>query len=363
MSAAAPRPSFFEAAYTILELLIGEDAAHSLFEALQISVRTCYLDTSSILGLIHYTIRKQITLPLLVARQMGGVRLVASIEVHDEVPEKILVKCPHEIKMDPAEALAVWQRDFVPAIEFLDPSELPLLSLRVEALSGKDPDDVQSGQLIELLHPHAVYSNDVKHLGDFGVLGERNAHVSIAYLQKAKRDAVVLGIPLGGHIVLTFSMPLLELVAYVVGRLDRRISRSILVAGVTGLAIAMLHPTSRRWLLDHFQGPLAVVSSVFELYADLEMRAQEAEQTLRAVERRADSQPRTACWYAARVLSRSPASLSARKLTDLMVQAGYRSRSKHAHHYVARVLRRHPLLFEEVACGHRWQFRSHVVIE
>jgi hypothetical protein len=360
MSAAKPLPSFFDAAYSVLRGLLGEDNAQALFDALRVSVRVCYLDTNAILGLIHYAIRKQITLPLLMAQRMGGVRLMASVEVRDEVPEKILAKCPREIRMDPEQALSVWQRDFVPAIEFLDPSELPLLSLRVKALSGRDPDDLQSGQLIELLHPHAVYSNDLKHLSEFEILGEKNAAVSIAYLQKSQRDAVMLSVPLGGHIVLTLSMPLLDLIANILGRLDRRIRGGMLTIGLIGLALALLHPTARRWLLSRFQGPLAIVSTVVELYAELELRTAEAEQTLLAVGRGSDAQPQTACWYAARVLGRTPAPLGMRKLTELMVQAGYKSYTQYPHHYVARVLRQHPLLFEEVE-GRRWRLRSHVV--
>jgi hypothetical protein len=340
----------------VLQHWFGESGSRALLETLKISVRACVLDTNSLLNLISYSLRKHSELPLLKAAELGGVRLLASTVVRDEVPEKIREKCPHLIHMDPHAAEEAWYRDFAPHIIFIDTSALPLLSLRVERVEALDRDDMPTGQLIELFSPHTVYSNDKAHLGHFTILGQQNAPVSTAYRDKSIRDTTIVGVHIGGGIVITLSVPAFQGIGRLLGRLDWRLASGIALAGVFCLVIAAKHPRSRRWLQEHWAGLLYLGGQALEAFAEMEQKARKAEQFLVEVGR-TDPPPRLAFHFAARILATAPGPLSSRELTARMIMLGYKSKSEHPHYYVARVLRKHSELFEEIA-GSRWQLRS-----
>jgi hypothetical protein len=358
MRATPSQTTFIGSVFKLFQALLGERTTAELFRTLEISIRSCVLDTNSILSLISYSVRKGCELPLLRAAEIGGVRLIASTTVRDEVPEKIAEKCPHVIHMDPARAHEVWERDFAPRITFVDPSELPLLSTRVQVVNTLDADDVPTGQLIELFGPHAVYSNDKRHLGHFGILGHENAQVSTAYRAKSMRDATVLGVHVGGGLVITLSFPAFEVVARLLGCVDRRLTTAVALVGIAGIAVAVIHPTSRRWLATHLERPLTAAGRAIEAWVQLEVEARRAEQFLIEVQR-SDPMPATAFRYASRVLSQAPGPITARELTTRMKVLGYKTRSQTPQYYVARVLRQHQLLFEELP-GRTWQLRSQV---
>jgi hypothetical protein len=362
MRAVAPRTTFIGTMYELLQRQLGDATAAEILRTLGISIRSCVLDTNSILNLISYVLRTRreipgYELPLLTVGALGGVHLLASTTVRDEVPEKIVELCPHKIHMDPAEAVAVWRRDFAPRFTFVDPSQLPLLSICVQIVAALDEDDVPTGQLIELSGAHAVYSNDQLHLGHFGILGKFNAEVSTAYRAKSQRDAAVLTIFMGGEFVVTLSMPAVEALVQSLGRVDWRIWLGIAGVAIAGVTAAYLHPRSRQWMTSTLVGLRSFAEQAIEALVAWEAAMQRTNQILIAQQRPTDA-PRTAMEYAFRALAAAPGPLTSRGITDRMIEFGYQTTSQNPHYYVAHVLRRHDRLFEELS-GRRWRLRSH----
>ena len=349
---------FISASFTLLKILLGEDAASELFRTLNITRRTCVLDTNAILPLISHALRKQKPIPLLRASGLGGVTLLASTTVYNEVPEKIREKGWRDFHMDPDAAIALWRREFVPRIAFLNPTQIPTHSLRVARVVSNDPTDAPTGQLIELFHPHSVYSNDQKHLGHFDILGNDTSMTSAAYHVKAKRDAALIGIHLGGGVVLTLSIEAFAAIRSVLAHLDKRLLTAAVFAGTVGLAIVACWPATRRWVTEHLSGPLQVAAEVLIALNQIATEAKDAERDLIEMQR-FDPTPKTALYFAARVLGAAPGPLSATEITSRMMDIGYYSRSQNPHHYVARVLRQCPDLVEEVpSLG--WKIRTPV---
>ncbi len=153
------------------------------------------IDTNILLNDLKHSLRVQPLTALMEAARIGALKLFASTSVRDEVWEKLgIEKITRKLKIDPVEARQRWEQDYLPWITFLDPTGLPLLSSRVKDLLKQDPDDVQTGQLIEMLQPDVVFCYNTKHFGAFDVLAERWIHVAVAYRDVSRREGVVTGV-------------------------------------------------------------------------------------------------------------------------------------------------------------------------
>src|SRR6266702_5298192 len=186
-----PGQSLLENAYEMLYFLTGDEqvVAH-LLDVLGVRIEVCVFDTCMFLDDIKYALKKRHQTALPNGVKLGGVRVFASVNVRDEMPRKIEELMP-QWGIDPQEALRMWKTEYAPWIRFVNPSDMPLISDRLMALERRDPTDLQTGQLIELVHPHAVISNDPD-LAPFGTLSQYSAKVTCAYLEKGKREVLVI---------------------------------------------------------------------------------------------------------------------------------------------------------------------------
>src|SRR5260370_37391833 len=130
--------------------------------------------------------------------------------------------------IEPQEALRVWETEYASWIRFVDPSDMPLISDRLTALERRDPTDLQTGQLIELVHPHAVISNDPD-LAPFGTLSQYSARVTCAYLAKGKREVLVIYFNATGMLALQLTASALCSLMACLCKVDKHILLGILL--------------------------------------------------------------------------------------------------------------------------------------
>ncbi len=354
-----PGPTLLGHAFMLLRLQLGEEAASLLLDLLRFRVLTCVLDTNVLLNDLQFAVRRDRTTALTVAAKLGGVRFFASTTVLREMYEK-LKWFPDQLGFDPEEALRRWERDYVPWITFLDPAELPLLSPNVEALALRDRDDVPTGQIIEMLQPHAVLSADAKHLGSFNVIGAEWSMVTVAYRDRSREKLGGAYLVLGGSTAIWIGSGTLQALTSLLSRLDWR----VLAGGGVALLLAVAHPRSRGWLVDHarvlhsidWTGTMASVRAFVATV--LEAASEHSAANLELARReRPPTPPSRARGYLVSALSSALTPLSAAEITRRMIDAGYNPRGARPDLYVAKLLRQHPLLFER-EYG-LWRLRSH----
>ncbi len=333
------------------------------------------VDTNILLTDLKHSLRVRSLTALVEAARIGVLKVFASMTVRDEVWEKLGVeKVTRKLKIDPVEARQRWKRGYLPWITFLDPTGLPLQSARVKGLLKRDPDDVPTGQLIELLQPDVVFCFD-KDLGAFEVLAEGWIHVAIAYRDISRREGTVTSIAMTGTLVIRgtvagvqISFEALEQVHAILERIDKKILWCLLLVVGVAAVVAVAHPSSRRWLSE--QGQMLVsgvkggvsslgerIDEVAEIVAVVEQAAGEAKLVLEEQGPRALTPPRGLREYAARALARSRGPLSLPEPMECMKDAGYQTHAKQPQRSLSQMLHTHPQLFyvEE----RRWSLKSH----
>lgn len=107
--------------------------------------------------------------PLLfhLARQPALVNLYATCSVCEEV-EQHLPRAASDSRLAVSAVEAVWREKLRPLVSFVGIDTLPAHDRRVTRLAQKDPDDVPTGLLAELLGPCLVFSSD-PHLIEVGI--------------------------------------------------------------------------------------------------------------------------------------------------------------------------------------------------
>jgi hypothetical protein len=348
--------TLIEASYGLISRASGDDGARRLFASMRLQVAVCVVDATDWLDDISYRMRTGRKTSMMEAALVGTTRLVASPQVCAEVVEH-LGKFATRSQYDLSAALAVWRQEYLPHIHVVDPSPLAPLSDTVRALALRDPDDVPTGQLVELLQPDTVYSKNTKHLAAFDITAQDSLRIALAYRAVARRDAAVVLLHGGAVIAIPLSVEAVGAAFSAVTTMVNRMDRRVLVGAVALLALlgvsTWVVPGSRHWLSDRAREALALARRGLEAYATAEEAAQAAHQRLAAARRAATTVPRTAREYAVLVLARAPGPLTVRAITQAMQDAGYRSRSAHPQHYVSRVLRRHADWFERRG-ARRW---------
>jgi hypothetical protein len=146
--------------------LFTDELGQCLLDLLGIHYASCVVDTNVLLRDISWTLKKQRASSLILAARVGTLRLYASTQVRGEVPKKIRARAS-SFKMDPEAACQLWKTTYRPLIRFLDPGELCAQSKQLEELRHRDSDDLPTAQLIELLRPTIVFSED-QDLAAFG---------------------------------------------------------------------------------------------------------------------------------------------------------------------------------------------------
>jgi hypothetical protein len=356
--------------------IIGEEMSQLLLASIKGRVMICVLDTNFLLNDIQNLIRRGSNTWLMDAAQTGIVRLFASTTVCDEVREKLNNPkiTGKKLKIDPVVALQHWVTYYIPRITFLDPTGLPHLSPRVKALYSVDPDDVPTGQIIELIQPDCVLSRD-HHLASFELISENWGQVVRDYRDASKSDELMIIIVVGENTVFRFSAATFHLSFSLIRKIeiDKKIVLALLFL-LVGLAVAgglaLAHPVSRRWLQERSQSLVSSAKKGTEIvtdylqglahdFAEVQQQGVKAKQNLTQHPQRAKEMPRNVRGYIAVALAGALGSLSATELVARMEKQGYQTSSTYPETYVRTVLHRHPLLFERDE-RKRWHLRSHI---
>ena len=362
-----PGQSLLENAYEMLYLLTGDEhvVAH-LLDVLGVRIEVSVFDTCMFLDDIKYALKKgrQTALPLGV--KLGGVKVFASLNVRDEMPRKIAEEMTGW-GIDPREALHMWEKDYAPWIRFVDPTGMPLVGDRLTALERRDRTDLQTGQLIELIHPHTVISNDAD-LASFGTLSQNSAIVTCAYRDKGKREVIVVYFSATGILALELTAAILSSLLGWMFRSEKRILLGILLPLVIAGGAAWLYRPSRTWLQERYRAVKPrmqaalwrVVESLqpmMEDYGRLKREAEKANATI-AASRRLIEPPTTVRDYVSRILSNAAGPLSVAEISRLMQNRGYVPRGDHPEIYLRRVLGAHSGIFE-MDEDKRWYIKRH----
>ncbi|SRR6266699_3435764 len=362
-----PGQSLLENAYEMLYFLTGDEqvVAH-LLDVLGVRIEVCVFDTCMFLDDIKYALKKRHQTALPHGVKLGGVKVFASVKVRDEMPRKIAELMP-QWGIDPQEALRVWEMEYAPWIRFVDPSGMPLASDRLAALEQCDSTDLQTGQLIELFHPHAAFSNDAD-LASFNTLSQYSAIVTCAYRDKGKREVIVVYFSATGIFALNMTAAILSSLLAGVCRADKRILLGIVLSLVVVGGAAWLYRPSRAWLQERFRAVkphmqaalwrgVDGLQAMMEDYGRLKKEAEKANAVIAAT-RRVTESPTTVRDHVSRILSNAAGPLSVAEISRLMQDKGYVPRGAHPEVYLRRVLRAYPGVFGRDE-DKRWHIKSH----
>lgn len=350
----------------VLTFFLGHENARELLNQLGVSVFTCVLDTNVILkDLSRYILSQQPT-GLMIAARFGGVRLFASTVVRDEVPERLeRLTSRHGIAI--AIAREHWWREYAPLITFLDPTDGQALSPRATIVARVDPDDLPTGKVIDLIRPHAALSED-HHLSAYTTQGRNWTQFAAAARDSSRRDADYVVVHLGAGFALWMGTSAVGGLISLLRRTDRRL---ILVVGLASTLIAgilIAHPASHGWLRgkaqhildmgsERLHGYLSVIGDALLRLHEEDVNAKRASGFI-LEQQMSHTSPKLVRDYIPEILSHSHIPLTADEIVQEMVRYGYEPKGMYPERYVARVLRTHPLLFDELR-PHRWGLRSH----
>ncbi len=331
------------------------------------------IDTMILIRDIRHSVQKARPLTILMeAVRFGGLKLFASTTVRDEVWEKLTIEeITTQLKINPDYAQQRWEQSYLPWITFLDPTDLPPLSTKVKELQKKDPDDVPTGQIIELIRPDVVFCDDKKHLGDFDIVANDWFAAAVAYYATSRREGVITSLNFGGAIALQGTFVVAEVSFSSLSKIDKEAWQgmlAVLVVILALLAIAYSIPSSRRWLQQQAQsfvsfskscaeGAREHVGGVVEEVGRIEQESIKAKQDLSKMKQRVITPPKKVLEYAAMVLARTPGPLRASEIVRRMRAYGYKTAAEHPEHYLNRVLHAHPRLFEKQ--DGEWSFKSY----
>jgi hypothetical protein len=343
--------------FRLAHSIFGEEYDRLVATHRKARVTVVVIDTNILINDVKHSLLKAPLTSLMEAARIGALRLFASTTVRDEVWEKLgdetIVR---KLKIDSVEARQRWMQSYLPWITFLDPGDLPLLSARVELLQTKDPDDVPTGQIIELLRPDVVLCYNTKHLGHFDIIAEGWVRVAVDYRDISRREGIVVGVEFVGTVSVQTAFGVAELSISALAKIDKNVWQILGLIALVTIGIALVHPPTRRWFQTKGASAVSAVkraaesvgegiASVAETVATAEEAARKAKQTLALRPERAITSPRRVLEYAAWVLARTSGPLSAEEIMRRMRDAGYQTTSEHPEPYLKKILHSHPGLF------------------
>lgn len=341
--------------------LIGDAPFSSLLTAAGIRIFSCVVDTNILVNEVRLAARTG-TVPYMVElAHVGSLRLFASTRIRDEVP-RVLVNMASQHGFEPADALRAWSL-ISPWITFLDSSGLPRSTRRIKRLALVDPDDIPTGQIVELLDPDLLLTAD-RAFAEFGPSLRRvpapMRTARIAYRDKRTRDILHTGMGIGGSIMLAVIGELISPIISALKKPVSRIPKHLLILILAGLAAAasqhVLHQRRIGAIAEarHLPEP-SFAAHLFRELGGVTQAGTKADRFLSSIER-PHGQARSTVAHAARVLSRSPGPVGIDWLMIQMRTTGYRPRV-HGRRAVERRLRVHSQLFVRMRNG-RWTLRT-----
>lgn len=348
--------------------VLGESYRTSL--ASQHRIRVGVIDTDILLSDVRHSLQTGYYTSLIEAARMGTLRVFASTTVRDEVWEKLgneeLMK---KLGMDSSLALRRWQQVYLPRITFLDPTGLPLLSKRVRKLQDKDRDDVPTGQIIELLQPDVAFCFNTRHLGAFEVTARGWVWVAVAYRDLSRQQGLIVSIHCGSGLALQGMMATASGAYSLALKVDQKVWLGLLLALLGICSFVLVHPPSRRWLLEHKEDLARAAQSgirrlgeglapVMSHMAAIEQKGREAEERLAQGRHRTITRPRSIVQVSAMVLARSLRPLRVDEIIQQMEHDGYRATMEDPERSFREVLGAQSRLFVEEEG--RWSLKSYL---
>jgi hypothetical protein len=324
-----------------------------------IRIRTVILDANVILrDIAHISKRRQET-RLFGEAEFGLVRLLATPRVVEEVGRYIPFVAK-KTKNDVAFMFEVWSC-YKERLTIVTPEEIS--SSRITQLNLRDPDDVGTAQLIELVGPTLALSadNDLKDLG----YSQKGDWLPCVLNTKSivDHDALQVVIKLGGSLIVVGLSKGLRFVSKTLLNSIKRIPTQFL--GLAGLTIAslLLDSRFRAWICNNFKNIIKLgerslpqlsekVNCFCEELMQIKAKSLKAEKFITG-EAPQFSPPTTLKGYLIRVLAFSPNALTPQQLMDRVKQEGYQPRGINPEKYLETILRKNPI-FCSNEHGH-WQ--------
>ena len=211
-----------------------------------------------------------------------------------------------------------------------------------------DADDLPYAITCLEIAASAVYTSD-KHF-DSANVPVLKADLDLLLCDYARSTAVVVGVRIGAHVTVSLSLvacaALIKKLAEFVGKLptEVKVCAGLILAGV------LIHPTSRRKILewakkgfDELARPDAVVAPLLAEVAQQYYRSKEiSAESERVLKHRIPPPPRKrvpAIVLVRKFCLRAARPLAASEIADLLKKEGYRSRARNLDAYVGRLMR------------------------
>lgn len=322
------------------------------------SVTLVVVDTNVLLRDILYSVRKARRTTLVSLAASGSVKVFVTPDIVREVREH-LPSFASQRGCSPGAALGVWHTNYEGVLQVVDPP--PRGSDRLSLLQKRDPDDIPTARLIEILEPAVTLTED-RHLTDLGYAPDDGwLTYVLAVNTVAEKEALELGL------ALLLGLSGLAIYGSVAGiaYLVKKVPRAIWI-GVAGVALLLaLLPENRtnvrqslRQVTEKLNSATLSVKQfsvqVFTQLAEAQDAAQAGYAQLAKVP--ASSVPRFARDYLLRVVARSKFPLTTDDILARMEVDGYKPRGTDPAAYVRRLLRSQPLV-RRCADG-RWELRT-----
>ena len=334
-------------------LLLTRDLQHD------VKTRNVVIDTNVLLKDLGYLCRTGRQTTLLAEADSGFVRLMVTPRIIDETTEHIPTYAKN-VRINPDIMFSAWA-EYQRSLIVIDPPKSD--STPVRSLAARDPDDVPTAELIELLAPELALSSD-KDLQDLGFSQNGDWLPHVRNLSKViERDAVSVTVRVGGAVlIMVLSQAALTLFRMAVSAIQR-IPKQILWPLLASLAVLLLVPGTRKRMANYVTGLLAkgrelepaFNHAIKEFMAVVQAKHTEwrqAEAFLKERPKHEGATPSSLREYAIRVLAQSPYPLAAEEIVRHAQALGYQPRGLRSDRYLRTVLRRDRIFYSPD--GHRW---------
>lgn len=325
-----------------------------------IQLRVIVVDTNILLQDLGRLCRTGKQTTLLFEAEIGFVRLLVTPQIINEVNEHIS-RYAARTGISPEAMRSMWS-EYQRALTVVAPQ--PSKSLRVRSLALRDPDDVPTAELTEVVAPSLALSDD-KDLQDLGLAQKGNWLPYVLQVSRVvERDAINVCIRIGGaYLIYGFSEAAVGLAKAVIAVLRRIPKKSLLVIGAS-LATLFVVPRTRRqiawWISSVIASGREVWPSVANTVEGLALALQRmsadwsnAASFLSENELQASGVPTNLRGYTIRVLAHSLHPLKPDEVLRRAKELGYKPRGAGSLRYLRNLLRRDPLFISPD--GYEWK--------
>lgn len=313
-----------------------------------LQLRVIVLDTNIILKDISYICKKRKETALLGEVESGFVRLIVTPSIIEEVYESI-PEFAKNTRNDPDLMLTIWEY-YKKKLTVIHPQEVT--SQRLNHLATRDPDDIPTAQLIEVVGPTLALSED-KDLKDFGYA---QSEEWLPYVLRTgvsiEKDALDIIIKAGGGTIFFCISSGLYMIAKNIFKVIKKFPMHFLGTLCVLAGSFIIDSRLQNWFLSKLkaiteynaQNVPRALESIKELKSyieDVYVKSKEAEKYLEYGKPSYDI-PKTMKGYIIRALIFSPYSLTPTEILERIKAMGYRPRGLKPEAYLRRILRQDP---------------------